>query len=275
MRRAFTNLRSGSPGPVVVEMPQDVMGAEAPDEAFAYDPVGPGRRPAADSRDIERAADLLVNASYPVLNLGGGVLSADGAEEAKELAELLSMPVATTLVGKGVFPEDHPLSLGLGVYPRSRYASGPALHINRKADVVLALGNSYRMPNGTDGRPIPEGVKLIHVNADERDLNKTYQADVPILADAKLALQDLLKAVKDRLGHGRSGLKEEVVAEIQQAKDKWLGAWMPTFTDPSTPTNGYRVIYDLMQVIDKDKTCLLYTSPSPRDLSTSRMPSSA
>lgn len=264
MRRAFTNLRSGSPGPVVVEMPQDVMGAEAPDEAFAYDPVGPGRRPAADSRDIERAADLLVNASYPVLNLGGGVLSADGAEEAKELAELLSMPVATTLVGKGVFPEDHPLSLGLGVYPRSRYASGPALHINRKADVVLALGNSYRMPNGTDGRPIPEGVKLIHVNADERDLNKTYQADVPILADAKLALQDLLKAVKDRLGHGRGGLKEEVVAEIQQAKDKWLGAWMPTFTDPSTPTNGYRVIYDLMQVIDKDKTTAVHDAGGSR-----------
>lgn len=264
MRRAFTNLRSGSPGPVVIEMPQDVMGSEAPDEAFAYQPVGPGRRPAADPREIEKAADLLVNAKYPILNLGGGVLSADAAEEAKELAELLSMPVATTLVGKGVFPEDHPLSLGLGVYPRSKYASGPALHINRKADVVLALGNSYRLPNGTDGRPIPEGVKLIHVNADEGDLNKTYQADVAILADAKLALQDLLQAVKDRLGPGRGGLKEEVVAEIQQARDKWLGEWLTTFTDTSTPTNGYRVIYDLMQVIDKDKTTAVHDAGGSR-----------
>ena len=174
------------------------------------------------------------------------------------------MPVATTLVGKSVFPEDHTLSLGLGVYPRSKYASGPALHINRKADVVLALGNSYRMPNGTDGRPIPEGVKLIHVNADEGDLNKTYQADVAILADAKLALQDLLIAVKDRLGPGRGGLKEEVVAEIQQARDKWLGEWMPTFTDTSTPTNGYRVIYDLMQVIDKDKTIAVHDAGGSR-----------
>ena len=88
------------------------------------------------------------------MNVGGGALSANASEEVKELAELLSMPVASTLVGKGVFPEDHRLSLGGGVYPRSRYASGPALHINRKADVVLAVGNSFRMPDGTDGRPI-------------------------------------------------------------------------------------------------------------------------
>ena len=98
-----------------------------------------------------------MQARYPILNAGGGALSAGAAPEVKELAELLSMPVATTLVGKSVFPEDHPLSLGLGVYPRSRYATGPALHINRKADVVLAVGNSYRLPNGTDGRPIPAG----------------------------------------------------------------------------------------------------------------------
>ena len=264
MRRAFTNLRSGSPGPVVVEMPQDVMTSEAPDELLSYQPVGPGSRAAPDPQGIEKAADLLVRAKYPILNLGGGVLSADGAQEAKELAELLSMPVATTLVGKGVFPEDHPLSLGLGVYPRSRFATGTALHINRKADVVLAVGNSYRMPNGTDGRPIPERVSLIHVNADPADLNKTYLADVPILADAKLALRDLVQAVRDRLGTGRGGMKEEVVSEIRQAKEKWLGEWAQAFRDESTPTNGYRVVHDLMQVVDPDKTIALHDAGGSR-----------
>ncbi len=264
MRRAFTALRSGSPGPVVLEMPGDVLTAEASDDVLQYAPVGPGRKAAADPQDIEKAADILVQASYPILNAGGGALSAGAADEVKELAELLSMPVATTLVGKSVFPEDHPLALGLGCYPRSRYATGPALHINRKADAVLAVGNSYRMPNGTDGRPIPSGVKLIHINADSADLNKTYMADVGILADAKLALRDLIAAVKDRLGPGGRGVKDEVVAEIQRARTKWLGEWMPVFTDETAPTNGYRVVHDLMQTIDRDKTIAIHDAGGSR-----------
>ena len=264
MRRAFTALRSGSPGPVVLEMPLDVLSSEAADSVLNYEPLGPGRKPAADPRDIEMAAEILVNASFPILNVGGGVLSAEAWDEAKELAELLSMPVATTLVGKGAFPEDHPLSLGGGVYPRSKYASGQALHINRKADAVLAVGNSFRMPNATDGRPIPDNVKLIHINADSEDLNKIYQADVPILADAKLALRSLIDAVRDRLGPGKGGVKEEVVSEIQQAKAKWLGEWQSIFSDPSVPTNGYRVVHDLMQVVDLDRTIALHDAGGSR-----------
>ena len=264
MRRAFTALRSGSPGPVVIEMPQDVLNAEADDAVLNYQPVGPGQKPAPNRQDIERAADLLVQANYPILNLGGGVLSADATAEAKELAEMLSMPVATTLMGKSAFPEDHALALGLGVYPRSKFATGPALQINRKADVVLAVGNSFRMPNGTDGRPIPSDVKLIHINADSADLNKTYLADLPIMADAKLALQDLVAAVRDRLGQGRGGLKPQVTDEIKRAKDKWLGEWMPVFTDDSAPTNGYRVVYDLMRTVDLDKTVALHDAGGSR-----------
>ncbi|PKB71205.1 MAG: hypothetical protein BZY87_06625 [SAR202 cluster bacterium Io17-Chloro-G6] len=264
MRRAFTALRSGSPGPVVLEMPQDVLMTEVPDGSLEYEPVGRGRKAAPDAEEVARAADLLVNANMPVLNLGGGVLSAEAWDEAKELAELLSMPVATTLVAKGVFPEDHPLSMGMGCYPRSRYASGAALHMNRKADVVLAVGNSYRLPNGTDGRPIPEGVNLIHVNADEHDLNKQYQADVPILADAKLALRAILDAVKERVGPGKGGLKEEIVAEIKQAKDKDMGEWDAVFNDTSAPTNGYRVVHELAKLVDPDKTIALHDAGGSR-----------
>ncbi len=264
IRRAFTALRSGSPGPVVLEMPQDVLLAEAPAEQLNYEPVGPGRKAAADPRDIDMAADILVRASFPIMNVGGGVLSADASEEAKELAELLSMPVATTLVGKGAFPEDHPLSMGGGVYPKSRYASGTAIHINRKADAVLAVGNSFRLPNATDGRPIPTGVKLVHINADPEDLNKIYRADIAILADAKLALRDLINAVRERLGKGKGGIKEEVTAEIQQAKARWLGEWMPTLTDDTTPINGYRVVHDLMQVVDPDRTIALHDAGGSR-----------
>ena len=264
IRRAFTTLRSGSPGPVVLEMPEDVLLTEAPDQVFDYEPVGPGRKPSPDPQDIERAAELLVQAQYPIMNVGGGVLWAEAWDEARELAELLSMPVASTLVGKGAFPEDHPLSLGGGVYPRSKFASGQAIHINRKADAVLSVGTSFRMPNATDGRPIPSHVRLIHINADAGDLNKIYQADVPILADAKLALRDLVDAVRDRLGPNRGGIKEEVAAEIAQVKDKWLDQFRPYFNDESAPTNGYRAVHDLMQVVDRDRTIALHDAGGSR-----------
>ena len=264
MRRAFTALRSGSPGPVVIEMPQDVLMTDVPDGSLEYEPVGQGRKAAPNAQEVAQAADLLVNANNPVLNLGGGVLSAEAWDEAKELAELLSMPVATTLVAKGVFPENHPLAMGMGCYPRSRYASGASIHMNRKADVVLAVGNSYRLPNGTDGRPIPDGVSLIHVNADEQDLNKQYQADVPILADAKLALRAILDAVKDRVGPGSGGLKEEVVAEIKQAKDKQKSEWADIVNDTSAPTTGYRVVSELSKIIDPDKTIALHDAGGSR-----------
>ena len=264
MRRAFTALRSGSPGPVVLEMHQDVLTAEADDDLMAYTAVGaPGKAGPSDA-DVARAADLLVGASLPVLNAGGGAMSAGAADEVMELAEMLSMPVATTIMGKGIFPENHPLSLGGGVYPRSRYASGAALQINRKADVVLAVGNSFRQPNGTDGRPIPAGVSIIHVNADEADLNKTYQVDVPILADAKLALRAIIDAVRQRIGPDAGGIKPEIAEEIRLCHEKHNAEWMPRFTDRETPTNGYRVVYELQQLIDPDRTIALHDAGGSR-----------
>jgi acetolactate synthase-1/2/3 large subunit len=264
MRRAFTALRSGSPGPVVLEMHQDVLMAQADDDVLAYTAVGtPGKAGPSDA-DVQRAADLLVNARLPVLNAGGGAMGAGAADEVMELAELLSMPVATTIMGKGIFPENHPLSLGGGVYPRSRYASGAALQINRKADVVLAVGNSFRQPNGTDGRPIPEGVSIIHINADAGDLNKTYQVDLPILADAKLALRGIIDAVKARLGPSGGGIKSEITEEIRLCHEKHNAEWMPRFTDTETPTNGYRVVYELQQLTDPERTIALHDAGGSR-----------
>ena len=264
MRRAFTALRSGSPGPVVLEMHQDVLTAEADDALLAYTPVGtPGKAGPSDA-DVQRAADMLVNANLPVLNAGGGAMAAGAAEEVMELAELLSMPVATTIMGKGIFPENHPLSLGGGVYPRGRYASGAALQINRRADVVLAVGNSFRQPNGTDGRPIPEGVSIIHVNADQADLNKTYQVELPMLADAKLALRAIITAVRARIGPNGGGIKQEVVDEIRACHEKSEAEWMPRFTDTETPTNGYRVVHELQQVIDPNSTIALHDAGGSR-----------
>jgi acetolactate synthase-1/2/3 large subunit len=126
------------------------------------------------------------------------------------------------------------------------------------------VGNSFRLPNATDGRPMPADVKLVHINANPADLNKRYHADVSILADAKLALRELIDAVRDRLGPGRGGVREEVVAEVHEARSRWMQAWMPTMTDASTPTNGYRAVYDLQQVVDLDKTIAIHDAGGSR-----------
>jgi acetolactate synthase-1/2/3 large subunit len=110
-------------------------------------------------------------------------------------------------------------------------------------------------------------VSLIHINADSGDLNKIYQADVPILADAKLALRSLIDAVRDRMGPGgppSASRREEIVAEIREARAKWLGEWESTFNDESVPTNGYRVVQELLKVVDLDRTIALHDAGGSR-----------
>ena len=113
MRRAFQLMRSGRPGPVVLELPLDVAEEEFDEAQFEYSP--PVRyRSAADPRDVERAAELLLDAERPLIRAGQGVLWAGATDALVEFAELINAPVATTYVGKSAFPEDHPLSIGSG-----------------------------------------------------------------------------------------------------------------------------------------------------------------
>jgi len=111
-RRAFAQLRNGKPAPVLLELPSDVSGAQVDDATFAYTPAR-GYRSAGDPEDVAATARLLINAKRPVLHVGHGVLWAQAWDELRELAELLSIPVMTTMAAKSAFPENHPLSLGL------------------------------------------------------------------------------------------------------------------------------------------------------------------
>ena len=134
MRRAFSLLRMGRPGPVMVEIPADVA-LEEVDEAIvqAYSVVK-STCSAGNAQDIAEAAKVLLQARQPVINAGQGVLYAEASAELVELAELLQIPVMTTLEGKSAFPEDHPLSLGTG----SGVMAGPVYHCLRQADVGQA-----------------------------------------------------------------------------------------------------------------------------------------
>ncbi len=260
-RRAFTALRSGKLGPVVLEIPLDVASGEIPDEQFAYRPLKKRFRCTADPSDVEATADLLAKAHNPYIVAGMGTLQSEAWDELTELAETLSAPVGTTLNGKSAFPENHPLSVGIGGYPRAAMSTPQALHFAQKADVVLAVGNSF-MSISSQG-PIPDGVKLIHINIDPTDSNKFRQPDVVLVGDAKLVLKDLLCALEERLG-GREGIDLEKAGKIKELKDTWQMSWRDKVTSTEKPINPYRVTWEIMQTVDRDNTILLHDSGLPR-----------
>ena len=194
MRRAFSYMKMGRSGPVLVEIPNDAAIEEFPASAINYTPV---KRTVAGAnvKDVEEAAKVLVQAKCPVIIAGQGVLWADATTELIELAELLQAPVTTPLEGKSAFPEHHSLSLGTGagVMPR------PVHTFLQKADVIFAIGASLTK-HSIVAAPIPAGKTIIHATNDERDINKHYAADYPILGDAKPVLQQFIEAVKDLSG---------------------------------------------------------------------------
>jgi acetolactate synthase-1/2/3 large subunit len=259
MRRAFNLLKMGRPGPVMVEIPADVAIAEVADQvALAYKPVK-ATSPAGNPRDITEAARVLVEARRPVIHAGQGVMYAEASPELLELAELLQAPVMTTLEGKGAFPEDHALSLGTG---GGGVMSGPVHHFLPQADVVFGVGCSFTKHGMAT--TLPAGKTIIHATNDERDLNKNYPADYPILGDAKQVLRQLVDAVRDVLGT-RTRRDSTTAAEVRQARETWLKEWMPKLTSSEVPITPYRVIWDFMQTFNPRDAIVTHDSGSPRN----------
>ena len=257
-RRAFTALRSGRLGPVVLELPVDVTSGEIPDDQFSYRPVNNGFRYTADPADVEEAADLLAQARNPYMVAGMGVLQSEASDELRQLSELLSAPVGTTLNGKSAFSEDHPLSVGMGGYPRSAMSTPQARYWATRADVVLGVGNSFLTPLSSQGA-VPEGVKLIHVNIDPLESNRTRQPEVVRVGDARLVLKDLLAALRERLGEDKV-INEDKAAKIKEMKEAWQTAWTNKANSTDNPIHPYAVTWEIMQNVDRANTIILHDS---------------
>lgn len=262
-RRAFTMLRSGRPRPVVLEIPMDVSAAYGDPEARPYHPVQRRFRSSGDPGDVERAAELLIRARRPLLYAGAGVLFSEAWNELRELAELLSAPVMTTLNAKGAFPEDHPLALGLGGFPLGLFASKAAVHFARNSDVCLALGNSFK-PSATRSAARPQDIKLIHVDADPTEINKIYPPDVAVVGDAKLVLRGIIDALQGDHRLRRNGSSSEVIATIARLKSEWLDEWSPMLSSDSRPINPYRLTWDINNTVDRHNTIIMHDSGSVR-----------
>ena len=258
LRRAFSQMRSGRPGPALVEIPIDVGNAEVnPAVVENYRPVKIAKAQA-NPEEVLNAAKALLAAKRPVIQAGQGVLYAQATAELIELAELIQVPVYETLAGKSAFPESHALSLGIA---GGGTMTGMAYHFIKDADVLFAVGSSLTRHGMTTN--IPRGKVIIHNTGDTIDHNKAYYADHPILGDTKLVLRQFIEACRELLGNkARDGAT--VRGEIASKREAWLAEWAPKLTSKDAPINPYRVINDFMQVVNPDEAIVTHDSGSPR-----------
>jgi thiamine pyrophosphate-dependent acetolactate synthase large subunit-like protein len=254
-RRAFTQLRNGRLQPVVVEIPHDAFTDEVP-EPLSYTPVV-STRCGPDPEAVERVADVLIKAQRPVIYAGQGVHWASAYQELRELAELLAIPVCTSLPGKSCFDETHPLALGSGgnAHPKA------VPHFLRNADVIFGIGCSFS--ETAFGIAIPSGKVVIHATLDPLDLNKSVIAQHALLGDAQLTLRALIAACRKRVSTNRDA--SHIAAEIKSVEAEWMREWLPRLTSDATPLSPYRVLWDLQHTVDVAETIITHDAGSPRD----------
>ena len=257
MRRAFAQLRNGRPGPVLIEIPMDVLYAEFPGELNYAGSFH--TRTAPDPADVEKVAKVLRDAERPVIYAGQGIHYAEAWDELRELAELLSIPVTTSLEGKSAFPENHPLSLGSG----GRSITKATHQFLQNSDVIFGIGCSFAITGF--GIRMPRGKTMIHATVDPADLNRDVPVQHALVGDAKLVLQALIAELKGVSCPQAENRRDKVPGEIKAIKEEWLAEWMPKLTSKEAPISPYRVIWDLMHTVDLENTIITHDAGSPRD----------
>ena len=254
-RRAFQNLKSGRGGPVLVEIPTDMWNEEVdPKDYISPQPIRTGT----DLSAVAEAAKMLVAAKRPVIYAGQGVHWAEAWTKLKELAELLAIPVTTSLEGKSAFPETHPLSLGSGglAIPQS------VRTFLDKSDLIFGIGCSFTETNF--GVKMPAGARIIQATLDPGDINKDVPVALGIAGDAKIVLEAMLAEVRKL--HGNKPKDHKAVAkEIADTNEPWLAKWMPKLTCNDAPLNPYRVLWELQKTVDVANTIITHDAGSPRD----------
>ena len=212
----FRQTTRGRQGPVFLIVPEDLQHAHLP-EPLSFAKTAEPVAPAMDSRAAQAAVDLLLQAKAPVVLAGTGVDWAGAREEVRELAELLSLPVAASYTAKGVFPENHPLALGCLGFGSRPYAR----KFFQESDLILALGATFS--EGTTMRfgheIIPEKAKIVQIDTDPEELGRNYPTALSIQADAKIALRAIIDGVKAR--QPKAAANGARAQAIQQAKQPW------------------------------------------------------
>ncbi|MDE1164040.1 MAG: glyoxylate carboligase [Pseudomonas sp.] len=249
-QKAFYEMRSGRPGPVLIDLPFDVQMAEIEFDIDAYEPL-PVHRPAASRTQVEKALALLDQAERPLLVAGGGVINADASDKLVEFAELTGIPVVPTLMGWGTIPDDHPLMVGMvGLQTSHRYGNATML----KSDVVLGLGNRWANRHTGSVDVYTEGRRFIHVDIEPTQIGRVFTPDLGIVSDAGLALDRFLEVAREWKAAGKLKDRSAWLADCQQRK---ASLQRKTHFD-NVPVKPQRVYQEMNQVFGKD-TCYVST----------------
>ena len=257
LRRAIASMRNGRPGPAMVEIPEDILNQDIEDSRVENYKKIKFARSMASNDEITNISKIILSAKNPIIIAGAGVLYAEATRELAEFAELLQIPVMTTMEGKSSISErNHPLALGSG----SGVMSDPVVHFMKKSDVVIALGTSLtKHPMVTT---IPPGKIIIHNTNDPKDLYKSYDIDYPVLGDTKLVLEQLIESCRDYLS-GKI-IRNDVPEEIFEVRKQYLENWSKHLDSKDKPISPYRVISEFMKSIDPKDAIVTHDAGSPR-----------
>ncbi len=257
IRQAFHIATTGRPGPTLVDIPKDVLQNEMTWNWPTDDEVAaslPGYRPTTKGhpRMIREAARLIMESERPVLYVGGGMLKARAAEALRELADLTGIHVVTTLMARGVFPDDHPLNLGMP----GMHGTATATTAMQKADLLIALG--ARFDDRITGKvsAFAPDAKIIHVDIDPAEQGKVRRPDVPIVGDCRLVTEELIKAIRDLRESG-------TVAPDTSAWKSRISGWREQFPltyEPSAPGAALKPQFCLEKLRDAAPEGTILTS---------------
>jgi acetolactate synthase-1/2/3 large subunit len=250
--RALNLAQSGRPGAVLIDVAMDVFSRPVRGSPPVPRSRRPGqhRTPGADAA-IAEAAALLLRTERPVIFAGNGVHLSEAWSELKDLAEYVGIPVATSLVGKGAFPEDHPLSVGVTGIWGTRLAN----ETTRTADVVLAIGTGFGEADCSSWNPeytfaIPPS-RLIQLDADPPEIGKAYPVDVGIVGDAKASLAKLLDRIRDRAPRA-DWSQSPRFAQLRTARHAWLADLAASQRDTGQPIHPARLLFELNGALPDD-----------------------
>ncbi|MFF7235125.1 glyoxylate carboligase [Streptomyces collinus] len=214
-QQAFHLMRSGRPGPVLIDLPIDVQQTEIEFDPETYEPL-PVYRPAATRAQIEKAISFLLAAERPVIVAGGGVIGADACDLLVEFAELTQTPVVPTLMGWGALPDDHELNAGMvGVQTSHRYGNANFL----ESDCVLGIGNRWANRHTGYKLDVYRGDrKFVHVDIEPTQIGKIFPPDYGVVSDARAALELFIEVARELKGEGRLPDRSGWVASTQERK---------------------------------------------------------
>jgi acetolactate synthase-1/2/3 large subunit len=248
MPRAFNIAHAGRPGVVVIDVPMDVFSqqVEGSTDMKSRRPNYPRAAGAEDG--ISAAIDLLLSAKKPVIFAGNGVLLSEACAELREFVELSGIPIATTLMGKGIFPEDHKLALGMTGIWGARSAN----ETTREADVILAIGTAFGEADCSSWDQkssfvIPK-TKLIQIDVQAEEIGKSYPVEIGIVGDAKATLRDLTKALR-ATGKKITSISADALAS---RKKDWEDELAQTQADTAKPIHPARLLKELVKTLPQN-----------------------